>query len=502
MSTLREDQPAITLEPHGLSLTRRQFEEQTAQFARALLALGLEPGCSVAWLVENRLEFVVIAVGAQRGGFDYLALNTHSNPAEIASILTHLRPQVIVASGMHLMREGMQEALASLDPTMRRIVIGEAVPGWLSYATLLSSQLTSWEEVEADVPGSSLLLSGGSTGCPKVIKRSGDMGGAITAFSPGEGDVQLVPQPLYHTGPLTIMMMALQAGAHVVVLERWSNTDALRAIQQHQVTHVFFVPAMMAYLVGMEANVRARYDISSLRLVTHGAAPCPVEVKWQWLNWMPPGCVTVEAYGMSENFGMTAIGDAQWRQKPGSVGQPVGCRIVIRDKAGTALPVGETGIVWFVREDGATMEYLGNPEETRGSYAVRDGYLEGTAFDMGYLDEDGFLFLNGRDKDMIICGGANIYPVQTENALHEHPAVEDVAVVGMPDDILGQVLVAFVQCRAGTDEGRLDILQKELIEFCRDRLGAYHAPRRIVFGPLPRLETGKINKRQLAELVS
>lgn len=499
------DERAFTLEPSGRFLTKSQLSSQSARFAHALRFLGIAPDedASVAWLLENRLEVAVIAVGAHRGGYRYLALNTHCTPEETAGILATLKPRALVVSSTQLRRPGMSEALAGLGTEIHRILIGaeeEGEPGdWIPFTPLMFSCPDTWNDVEANTPGKALLLSGGSSGRPKVIVHDDDQGigsdDDLDGLFPGPGEAMFVPEALYHTAPGTILVQTLLRGGHVIGMDKWDVETAFAAIEQYGVTHSFLVPDLMSRM--LQYGGRHERNISSLKLVIHGASPCPVSVKHAWLDWTEPfGCVTVELYSMSEYLGKTACSGDEWRARPGTVGKALGCRIIIRDDEGNELPIGEVGTIWFA--GGKTMQYLDDPEETAASYAIRNGEREGTVQDLGYVDEDGYLFMAGRKKDMIIVNGVNIYPARVDNVLRSHPSVADAAATGV---ITGQDewIVALVELREETAPG--EALTDELTALCREELGTLSTPRTIVFASVPRLDTGKVRKQEVRALL-
>jgi fatty-acyl-CoA synthase len=280
-----------------------------------------------------------------------------------------------------------------------------------------------------------------------------------------------------------------RTGGTVVVMERFDPQLALALIEKHQVTHSQWVPTMFVRMLKLPEDIRTRYDTSSLRHAVHAAAPCPVEVKKAMIDWWGP--ILFEFYSSTEGMGATAITSEEWLQKPGSVGKALLGTPYVTDDEGNALPVGQTGTVWFT--DGAPFEYHGDPGKTAATHDERGGATVG---DMGYLYEDGYLFLSDRRYHLIISGGVNIYPQEIEDALVMHPDVEDVGVVGVPDDEMGERVVAVVQLR---DQSAADAeLVTRLIDFARTRLAGYKIPRDIRFADeLPRTPAGKLRKHEL-----
>ncbi|HMF04670.1 MAG TPA: AMP-binding protein, partial [Acidimicrobiia bacterium] len=335
----------------------------------------------------------------------------------------------------------------------------------------------------------------GTTGRPKgVFRDEASLATAVTLARAAyrDGNVHLLTGPLYHAAPLLFSLNApLIAGVTVVLMPAWDPEEALRLIDRHRVSHTHMVPTMFHQLLALPEDVRARYDVSSLHNVLHGAAPCPVGVKQRLIEWWGP--VVNEYYAATEGLG-TWVDARTWLRKPGTVGKPVpDDQVVVADDAGNLMPPGEVGLVWFKASE-VPFEYFKDPAKTESSY--RDRHF--TLGDMGYVDEDGFLFLTDRSANLIISGGVNIYPAEVDAVLLEHPAVADVAVIGVPDAEWGEEVLAVVEPRAGTAPA--DELADDLVAFCRDRLAHYKCPRRVEFvDRLPRQDNGKIYKRLLRD---
>jgi long-chain acyl-CoA synthetase len=307
------------------------------------------------------------------------------------------------------------------------------------------------------------------------------------------GDVHLCTGPLYHAAPLSIsMILPLATGTTVALMERWDAAHALALIERHRVTHTHMVPTMFHRLLALPDETRRRYDLSSLRFVLHGAAPCPVAVKQRMMEWLGP--VVHEYYAATEGIG-TVVDAATWLSKPGTVGKPNPPeQVIVGDDQGQPLPAGSVGLVWLLAARGNPFRYFKDDVKTAGAY--RGEYF--TLGDMGYLDDDGFLFLTDRSANLIISGGVNIYPAEIDAALLEHPAVADVAAIGVPNEEWGEEVRAVVELRPGTVASA--DLAEQLIDFCRARLAHYKCPRRIDFvASLPRDENGKIYKRLLRD---
>ncbi len=347
--------------------------------------------------------------------------------------------------------------------------------------------------------GDFLLYSSGTTGRPKGIKRPltlAPLGQGPPAAVPflqalglGAGDVYLCPAPLYHAAPLAWSMGAQRLGATVVVMERFDPVEALALIEKYGVTHAQFVPTMFVRMLKLPESQRTGYDVSSLKAVVHAAAPCPAEVKEAMIEWWGP--IVSEYYSATEGIGATFITTPESLTHRGSVGRAMLGVVHILDEDGNELPTGEVGTVWF--SGGYDFAYHNDPDKTAAAKDTR-GYS--TVGDVGYLDEEGYLYLTDRKAFMIISGGVNIYPQEAENVLISHPKVFDVGVIGVPDTEMGEAVKAVVQPARWEDAG--PELEAELIEYCRQHLAAYKCPRSVDFDPeLPRLDTGKLYKKQL-----
>ena len=357
-------------------------------------------------------------------------------------------------------------------------------------------------EPDTRSPGSLFVYTSGTTGRPKGIRRppmTGDPAqvandaavfGRAFDFVPFGGP-HLVSTAMYHGGSHSYYIGALNVGHPLVIMARFDAEEALRLIERHRVYSAYMVPTQFHRLLRLPESTRRRYDVSSLHSVVHSAAPCPLELKRQMMEWWGP--VIWETYGGMEGPA-TIAKPHRWLEKPGTVGRAIrGTRVRILDDEGLELGPGEIGAIYY-GSDAPSFEYVGDEETTRAAYR---GELF-TIGDLGYLDDDGYLFVRDRAKDMIITGGVNVYPQEIEAVLVEHPAVADVAVIGIPDDEWGESIVAVVECALGTSPG--DALADELLGLCRDRLASYKCPRRVEFrDTLPRSDAGKLYKRQLRD---
>ena len=355
---------------------------------------------------------------------------------------------------------------------------------------------------EAEWEGNSMLYSSGTTGTPKgIVHDRGELPPygslkpsakiLIDTYGIGPDTVYLCPAPIYHAAPLAWSMIAMRTGGTVVLMDRFDSETALAAIDRYSVTLAQFVPTHFVRMLKLPQCVRQRYSLKSLEKVVHAAAPCPIEVKRQMIEWL--GLRVFEFYSGSEALGMTAIGPEDWLSHPGSVGRPTYGKLHILDEDGHQVSPGEVGTVYF--SGGGTFSYHDDPAKTADSRAP--GGLA-TFGDMGWVDKEGYLYLTDRRSHMIISGGVNIYPQEVENLLVIHPAVEDVAVIGVPDADMGEAVKAVVVPATGTIAD--DTLAMELIAYCRVHLAGYKCPRTIDFvESLPRMENGKLFKRELRQ---
>ncbi|MHC5257785.1 acyl-CoA synthetase [Streptomyces sp. UC4497] len=497
------DAPAVIM-PGGPTgdtrLTFAELDDRSARLATALRARGLKRGDSIALLMENHPAFLVVAWAAQRSGLRYTALNSHLHPAEAQYVLDDCGARALIAS------ERMAEVVAGLDLTripVQLCAVG-VLRGWdpLDETAAAHAPLPEVEECE----GREMLYSSGTTGRPKGVRKElpdapfGDPTAAPALIARGIaanggglrlGDVFLSPAPLYHSAPLVYSMSMQRLGVPVVLMDSFDPRRCLELIGQHRVTQAQFVPTMFVRMLRLPYEERERHDLSSLRVVVHSGAPCPVPVKRQMIDWWGP--IVHEYYAGTEDIGNTAITAEEWLNHPGSVGKPATACHIVDDATGAELAPGHEGVVYF--EGGRPFAYHNDPEKTA---SVTDAHGWRTLGDIGRLDEDGYLYLTDRRAHMIISGGVNIYPQEAENVLAGHPAVTDVAVIGVPDPEMGEAVKAIVQPAEDALVGRE--LAADLIARCRAELAAYKCPRTVDFtDELPRDPNGKLYKRRLRE---
>ncbi len=488
------DRPAVVVSPDG-ALTYGELAGRAHQVVHLLRARGVRPGDAVAALLPNGVDIVACSLACNEAGWYFIPLNTFLTEHELATILQHSGARALVT------HERFAEQVASVDHggLAAALAIG-AVDGFESLADARSEQPTTAPDHRT--PGSLFVYTSGTTGRPKGIRRPqmpGDPGqvandaavfGRAFDFVPFGGP-HLVSTAMYHGGSHSYYTGALNVGHPLVIMPRFDPEEALRLIEEHRVFSAYMVPTQFHRLLRLPEAVRARYDVSSLHSVVHSAAPCPLEVKRRMMEWWGP--VIWETYGGMEGPA-TIAKPHRWLEKPGTVGRAIrGTRVRILDDQGAELGPGEIGAIYY-GSDAPTFEYVGDEETTRAAYRGRLF----TIGDLGYLDADGYLFIRDRAKDMIITGGVNVYPQEIEAVLVEHPAVADVAVIGLPDEEWGEAIVAVVEPTAGhVADGAL---ADELLGLCRDRLAKYKCPKRVEFrDSLPRTDAGKLYKRQLRD---
>ncbi|SON59417.1 Long-chain-fatty-acid--CoA ligase FadD13 [Mycobacterium simulans] len=498
---LGANKAAVILHPSATVISFDELEARANRLAHRFRQAGLSEGDTVAILMENNEHMHAVMWAARRSGMYYVPINTHLNAAEAAYIVDNSSAKAIIGSAA--LRETcscLAEHLPSGLPGL--LVMADAdLPGWERYPECVSDQPNT--PIDDEIEGDLLQYSSGTTGRPKGIKRAlphvapeaapGMMSALLDLWMDADS-VYLSPAPLYHTAPSVWSMSVQAGGVTTVVMERFDPEEALNAIQRYRVTHAQFVPAMFVRMLKLPEAVRNSYDVSSLKRVIHAAAPCPVEIKMQMMDWWGP--IIDEYYASSEASGSTLITAEDWLAHPGSVGKPMLGAVHILDTDGDELPRGQAGEIYF--EGGYPFEYLNDPAKTAAS---RDKHGWVTVGDVGYLDDEGYLYLTDRRHHMIISGGVNIYPQEAENFLVIHPKVLDAAVFGVPDDEMGQRVMAAVQTVDPADA--TDRFAEELLVWLRDRLSHFKCPRSIAFeAHLPRTDTGKLYKNDLVEKYS
>jgi long-chain acyl-CoA synthetase len=458
------------------SLTFDELDARSDRLAAVLEGMGAELGRPIAAVLPNGLEFFEAAMAAAKLGVPFLPVNWHLKADELAYIAEDADVSVVVAGApvgstpTLVVDDRYEQVLAAADPSPR----GE----------------------QGTVP-SLVFYTSGTTARPKGVVHGNFTGEAIRKGMEGQtalwnwtaDDVHLLCGPAYHAGPSGWSFTAIWVGATTVIMPAWDAREWLRLVDRHRVTRAFMVPAHFIRLLEVPEEERKQYDLSSLRLIVHGAAPCPVPVKRRMIEWLGPlGCEIHELYGASEG-GATKIGPDQWLAHPGSVGLPwPGVEVRVLDESGRRLPPGETGLI-YVTPMGGGFEYRNDPEKT--AQAWRDDAF--TVGDIGHLDEEGYLYITDRASDMVLWGGVNIAPREVEEVLYDHPAVVDCAVFGVPDQRDGERLKAMVEARSA-------VSTEDLAAFVRERLADYKVPKDWeLVGELPRDSSGKVRKRLLRD---
>lgn len=481
----------------GRHWSRGEIAELTHGMSRALRAKGFVPGDVLAIFAPNCAEYLVAYLAATQIGLYVVPLNWYLAPPETRYILENSRARALV---VHERFRGAVEAILREMPTAPevRISVGE-LPGFVELREFVRGH--SVEPLADPVQGRVLGYTSATTGRPKgvvlpladsarILNKAIEARIAVNTLP--EAHVQLCASLLYHGAPLEAMTLALHMG-HVAVLMDFLSPEAiLRLIDQYRVTMAYIVPAMFARLLHLSEEVRSRYSTASLKRVIHGGAMCPVDVKRRMIEWLGP--ILWEAYGAVEGAG-TLIGATEWLKYPGSVGRPIpGTRLRIVSDDGEDLPAGEVGTIYMTRFCGDRFEYLGDPEKTR---ACQQGDFF-TVGDVGYLNEEGFLFLRDRKIDMINLAGTKVYSAEVESVLARHPQVADCAVFGIPDEVTGEAVVALVQRVAGAPTDRE--LRSSISGLLHEHLSVVKHPRYLEFvAQLPRDDTGKLKKRRLRE---
>jgi long-chain acyl-CoA synthetase len=499
-ASARANQPAFIMAGSGEAVTYAELEARSNALAHLLRAQGLKRLDHYAIFMENNARYVETCAAGERAGLYYTCVNSYLTAEELAYILQNSESKVLITSA-----ERQEVALAALEQCPA-IALCLVVNG-----TNSAGRVRGYEQAVAAFPttpiadeslGNAMLYSSGTTGRPKGILRPLPLCPPAEAL-PGyrfiaaiwrfeEGLTYLSPAPLYHAAPHIGVNLTIRHGGTAIIMESFDAEQALALVERYRVTHAQYVPTMLSRMLKLPESSRRRYDLSSLRVAIHAAAPCPMRVKQAMIDWWGP--ILLEYYGMTESMGITICDSAEWLAHKGTVGRTVFGEIHILDPGMNDCKTGEIGEVWF--KLGSQFSYFNDPERTKQALSP-DGAM-GTAGDVGYLDDDGYLYLTDRASFMIISGGVNIYPQETEDLLISHPKVADAAVFGVPNEDLGEEVKAVVQLMPEVALG--PDIEAELIAYCREHLARHKVPRSVDFDPrLPRLPTGKLYKRLLRD---
>ncbi|TNF87620.1 MAG: acyl-CoA synthetase [Gammaproteobacteria bacterium] len=491
------DKAAVIHAVSGETVSYAALNDRSNQLAQLMWAEGLRPGDHLAIFMENHLRYFEVVWAAMRSGLYLTTINQYLTDEEAGYILDNCEARVLVAS------KKLAEVAARLPefaPNCSRwLMVDESIDGFEAYETAIAAHPA---EPLADEPaGQFMLYSSGTTGRPKGILRPltgakihEDTGpvGALQQVLWGfdSNTVYLSPAPLYHSAPISFCTATMALGGTVVMMPRFDEVGALKAIEEHEVTHSQWVPTMFTRILKLPEEERIGHDFSSHKVAIHAAAPCPSGIKQQMIDWWGP--IIYEYYGGTELNGLTHVSSEEWLAHPGTVGKPILGTIHICDEEGQELPNGEPGIVYFEMPE-MPFKYLKDDEKTKDAQHPEHPNWSALG-DVGYVDDDGFLYLTDRATFMIISGGVNIYPQEIEDAMILHPKVADVAVIGVPHDEMGEAVKAVVQVADGIVAD--DALAEELLAYAREHIAHYKCPRSLDFmDELPRLPTGKLYKR-------
>lgn len=487
---------AYKMMPSGETVTFSQLENRSNQGAHLLRKCGLRRGDVIAILLENHPSYFEIALSAERSGLYFTGISTHLSAKEAGYIVGDSDARILFACNRTL---PAALEIAAMCPGLIVFAVDGSAKGARDYVAERDKQPGT--PIAGESMGAPMLYSSGTTGRPKGVKFAlpdiaiteldalTDLGINRFGFEPGM--VYLSPAPLYHAAPLRWSLSAIKLGGTVIVMEKFDAAYALELIEREKVTHSQWVPTHFIRMLKMPESDRSHYDLSTHRIAIHAAAPCPVAIKEQMIAWWGP--IIHEYYAGTEFNGLTAITPEEWLTHKGSVGQAKFGTVHILSEDGDALPARQEGLIWF--EGGSKFQYHKDDAKTASSYNEKGWSTLG---DIGWLDEEGYLYLTDRKSFMIISGGVNIYPQEIEDVIVTHSRVADVAVIGAPDPDLGERLVAVVQPLDMADAG--EELAADIKAHVLAHLGRIKLPRQIDFmEELPRLPTGKLYKRLLRD---
>jgi long-chain acyl-CoA synthetase len=497
---LRPLQPAFIMAGSGEAVTYAELEARSNRLAHLLRHRGLKRLDHYAIFMENNSRYLEACGAGERSGLYYTCVNSFLTASELAYILTNSESRILITSVAKL--DVAREALKECPKVELCIVVDGAGD---------SERIVGLQQATAGLPktpiadewnGTAMLYSSGTTGRPKgIVRPLAEQSPALQTplfdflqklWHYREGMIYLSPAPLYHSAPQAAVNLTIRTGGTAIIMESFDPERYLELVERWGVTHSQLVPTMFSRMLKLPEVTRKRYDLSSLEIAIHAAAPCPAQVKEAMIEWWGP--IIHEYYGATEALGFTACNSAEWLAHRGTVGRVLLGDLHILDEAMQACPGGTPGTIWF--KTATPFEYFNDPNKTSEARSP-DGSMS-TVGDVGYVDADGFLYLTDRATFMIISGGVNIYPQECENLLITHPKIADAAVFGVPNADLGEEVKAVVQPMPGITPG--PDLAEELISFCSQSLSRQKVPRSIDFeAELPRLPTGKLYKRLLRD---
>ena len=497
MAQTQGDKPAFVMARSGEEVTFSQLNDLTNQGAQLFRSMGLQTGDHIAIFMENNIHYLELCIAAARCGLYYTCISSRLTTSEVDYIVGDCHARAFITSTAK--SQIAEELLAHMPKVEFHLMVNGAIDGYEAYETRRDAMPS--EPIPDETPGMDMLYSSGTTGRPKGIKvplPQGKVGDdtRLTALVQGlygfdKKTIYLSPAPLYHAAPLRYNLTVLALGGTSIIMEEFDPEQALAYIQQYQATHSQWVPTMFVKMLKLPEEARLKYDVSSIKVAIHAAAPCPIPVKEQMIDWWGP--VVHEYYAGSEGNGFCAINSDEWLQNKGSVGKSLMGEIHIVGEDGEECPAGTAGTIYF--SGGGQFAYHNDPEKTQDSYNDKGWSTLG---DVGMLNDEGYLFLTDRKAFMIISGGVNIYPQEAENRLITHPKVADVAVIGAPNEDFGEEVKAVVQPMDWSDAG--EALEQELIEYCLAELSKIKCPRSVDFRKeLPRHPTGKLYKRLIRD---
>ena len=494
------DKPAFIMAATGETVSYAELDARSNRLAHLLRAHGLERLDHYSIFMENNARYLETCCAGERSGLYYTCVNSYLKADELAYILNNSESKALIASGAT--RDVALEALKQCPKVKLCLIVdgtGDDGP-FADYAQAVSKHPST--PIADEALGVAMLYSSGTTGRPKGILRPLPENPPskplplwdflANAWQCREDMIYLSPAPLYHSAPQGAVGLTIRSGGTAILMERFDPEQYLAFVEKYRVTHSQLVPTMFSRMLKLPEDVRSRYDLSSLQFVVHAAAPCPVQVKEQMIAWWGP--IIHEYYSATEGLGYTACNSEEWLAHKGSVGRVLLGDLHILDEEGKPSPKGVPGEIWF--KTASPFEYYNDASRTAESRSS-DGAMS-TVGDVGYVDDDGFLYLTDRSTFMIISGGVNIYPQECENLLITHPKIADAAVFGVPNEDLGEEVKAVVQPMPGVEAG--PELEKELIAYCAEHLSRQKVPRSIDFtDELPRLPTGKLYKKGLRD---